>query len=315
LKRRTYPRVDLNKLSNWISALSSYGLPLIELSARKLSDNERRGSLSLEVKQKIQAWKKLKGLEDPDDLEYKYFLESIEAILSRPLENEDMYVPLFQDLSIGKITSFKPNRKRIYYLSKLGCNLANYWGLRQHHYYEATLFWSIIRCTKFNPLIQSLISNPRFYQEGFHDQLIPSRDGISRALVRKWLQHFFLIKNNKPDEAKLAILLLYALVLELNCIIEHKGSLKQYVGVLCETVSEKFSITATAVGFDFLLEWLYSHLDRQVIVGFPSGRGHLGLPSKPSIQILEINGLIPLSIIGEIQSYEIQKAISFGGYR
>lgn len=315
LKHRTYPRVDLNKVSNWLYALSVYGLPLIELSSRKLADRERATTLSVELKQKVQAWKKFKGLEDPDDLEYKYFLEGIEAILSRPLVNEDMDIPLSQNLRLGEIVGVELSRKKIYYLSKLGSNLTNYWESKQHHIYEAALFWSIIRSKNFNPLIQELISDPRFYQKGLQDELIRSQDGISRALVKKWLQHFFLIKNNVPDKSKLAILLLYALALEINEKVEQKGVLEEYVGELCETVSEKFSITATAVNFGLLLECLYSHLNRQTVAGFPSGRGHLGLPSKPSVQMLEIKSVIPLSVMGEIQSYEIQKAISFGGSR
>jgi hypothetical protein len=313
LKERTYPRIDIDKVSNWLSALSTYGLPLTEMSSRKLNEKEKKGQISRDLKEKIKSWKKSKKIDDQDDLEYKYFLEGIEALLHRPLEKEDLYVPLLDDLTLGDIADFELTRKTIYYLSKLGCRLSGYWDSRQHDLYEAMLFWLIIRSKSFNPLIQKLLSDRRLYQMGFQDDLIPSRDGISRGLLRKWLQHFSLIKNNKLDESKLAILLLYALIFEINEAVKKQNPAKFYVEELERIVSKQFSISTPAIDMGVMLEWLYSSIGRQTMVGFPSGRGHKGLPSKPSVQILEINNQIPLSIVSEVQSYEIRKAISFGG--
>jgi len=314
LKLRTYPRVDLAKVSNWLVALSSYGLPLIELSSRKIAEREKKGDFSTEVKQQLTSWKESRELKDPDDLEYKYFLEGIGAILARQLAKEDLDVPLAQNLSFGDVAGSQPSRIRLYYLSRLGSTLVGYWNSKQYHLYESTLFWLLIRSEHFNPLIQGLISDPRFYQMGLQDELISSRDGVSRALVRKWIQYFSLVRGNRPDKSRLATILLFALALEINELVEHKGPLKEYVSELCRTASRRFSITETAVDFSVFLDCLYSHLDRQTIAGFPSGRGHTGLPSKPSIQILEVNSYIPLSIIGAIQPYEVQKAIVFGGF-
>ena len=313
MKERTYPRIDLDKVSNWLSALSIYGLPLTEMSFRKLNEKEKKGQISGDLKEKIKSWKKRKGLDDQDDLEYKYFLEGIEALMCRPLEKEDLCVPLLDDLTLGDIAGFELSRKTIYYLSKLGCRLSGYGDSRQQDLYEAMLFWLIIRSESFNPLIQKLISDRRLYQMGYQDVLIPSRDGISRALVRKWLQHFSLIKNNKLDESKLAVLLLYALIFEINEAVQKQSPAKFYVEELEQIVYEQFSISTSAIDVGIMLEWLYSHISRQTMVGFPSGRGHKGLPSKPSVQILEINNEIPLSIVSEVQPYEVRKAISFGG--
>jgi hypothetical protein len=307
--------VDLSKVTSWLVALSCYGLPLIELSSRKISERKKKGELTPEVIKELTTWKKSIGLEDPDDLEYKYFLEGIEALLSRQFTIEDKEVPLSQNLTLGDIVGTELGRKKIYYLSKLGSTLANYLETSQHHLYEATLFWLIIRSMCFNPLIQGIISNPRFYQTGLRDELIPSRDGISRAVVKKWLVYFSLINNNQLDKAKLAILFLYALALEINESIEQRGALKEYVYELCRGFSDRFSISLNAIDFGSLLDCLYSHVNRQIISGYPTGRGHQGLPSKPSVQILEINSTIPLSVLSQIQSYEVQKAIVFGGNR
>lgn len=313
MKERTYPRVDLNKVSNWLSVLSSYSLPLTEISSRKLNEKENKKQLSGDLKQKITTWKKNKGIADQDDLEYKYFLEGIEVLLSRPLEKEDLDVPLLYDLTIGEIVGYELTRKNIYYLSKFGYRLFTYWNLKQHNLYEAMLFWLIIRSKSFNPLLQKIISDPRIYNNGLQDNLIPSRDGISRALVQKWLQYFSLIRNNKLDESRLSILLLYSLIFEINEVVENQGPSKFYVEELCELVSERFSISLTAIDLSVMLEWIYSNVGREAMVGFPSGRGHKGLPSKPSVQILEINTVIPLLLLNEIQLFEVKKSILFGG--
>ncbi len=79
MKERTYPRIDINKVSNWISTLSTYGLPLTEISSRKLNEKEKNGQITQDLKEKIRFWKKSKGIDDQDDLEYKYFLEGVES--------------------------------------------------------------------------------------------------------------------------------------------------------------------------------------------------------------------------------------------
>lgn len=313
LKLRTYPRVDLAKISNWLMALSSYGLPLIEISCRRIAEKEKRGYVSAEMKRRLVSWKESRGILDADDLEYKYFLERMEVVLTRQVVDEDKDVPLGQNLNLGMIVGDQRNRLQLHYLSRLGSALANYWNLKQYHLYEAALFWLLIRTKQFNPLIQGLISDPRFYQMGIQDELIASRDGISRALVRKWLQYFSLIRDNRPDKSRLAIILLFAFAFEMNELVENRGPMKEYVNELCTTASRRFSITETCVDFGVFLDCFYSHVDRRTMGGFPSGRGHRGLPSKPSVQILEINSCIPISAVEKIEPYEVQKAIIFGG--
>jgi hypothetical protein len=66
-------------VSNWISTLSTYGLPLTEISSRKLNEKEKNGQITQDLKEKIRFWKKSKGIDDQDDLEYKYFLEGVES--------------------------------------------------------------------------------------------------------------------------------------------------------------------------------------------------------------------------------------------
>jgi hypothetical protein len=313
LKGRTYPRVDLSKVGDWFLALSTYGLPLTEITSRRLLDKEENHQISRELKDKINAWKERISINDPDDSEYKYFLDGIEALLSRPLESADLLVPLASDLSLGDLVSAHPKGKNIHYLSRIGCSIFGYLNSGQHNLFEGALFWAIIRSPDFNPLLQKVISDSRLYTNGFQDILIQSKDGISRVLVKKWFQYFGLITNGRIDNQKLSILLWYAIVFELNEIALRQECQKFYVEELSGVLAEKFSISMTAVDFSFIIDWLYSHVNRQTIDGFPSGRGHKGLPSKPSIQIIEIKGKIPLSLADQIHLFELKRAISFGG--
>lgn len=267
----------------------------------------------MEVKKKIMLWKKIRKLEDTDELEYKYFLEGIGAIKARSINLEDMDVPLSDNVTIRDILGREQHRAKMYYLSKLGSQLATYWAHEQYTLYEATLFWMLIRSKSFNPLIQKMLSDPRVYHMGFEDELIPSQDGISRILVKKWLQYFGLLRQNHIDRSRLAALLLYSSIMEINEKITEIGKWKEYVNKLCQYLSSTFYISEVAVDYGTLLDYVYSHVERYVIEGFPSGRGHRGLPSKPSIQILEIKGLIPLLNLESIQVSEIRKAILLGG--
>lgn len=314
MKFRTYPRVDLAKISNWISALSFYGLPLIELSSRKLADKERKHKLSSNLKAEIILWKKSKGIEDSDELEYKYFLDGIEAIQSRAISQEDMDVPISENIILGDVVSTRGSRIKVHYLTKFGSQLADFWTNKQYHFYESALFWLLIRSKRFDPLIQKLLSDRRFYEMGLRDKFVPSQDGISRTLVRKWLQYFGLLKQNELDQSKLVVTLLYASTLEINEQILRRGKWKEYVGNLCKYLSNRFSITEAVIDFSVLLNCIYSHVDRRAFAGYPSGRGHRGLPSKTSIQILEIKDRIQLSNIETIQPLDMMKAINFRGY-
>ncbi|MEM2506996.1 MAG: hypothetical protein QXF61_08150 [Nitrososphaeria archaeon] len=313
-KHRTYPRVDLSKVPNWIIALSYYSLPLIELSSMNLNKKERKGILSAEVKNSIIMWKSSKGLEDVDELEYKYFLEGIGAIKARPINQEDLDVPLSDNLHIRDIMGTEPLKaKKMYYLSRFGSQLAMYWTNGQYFLYEATLFWLLIRSKSFFPLLQKIVSDPRVYQVGLQDELIPSKDGMSRALVKKWLKYFGLIKQADLDGSRLAVLLFCASLMELNEKIADVRNRKEYVDELCHYLSDTFSISEVAVDFGVFLDYIYSHVDRSVVDGYPSGRGHRGLLSKPSVQILEIKKAFPLTILESIQVSEIKKAILLGG--
>ena len=313
LKSRTYPRVDLVRVINWISALSYYGLPLIELSSRSLKDREKKGNLSSKLKAKLMRWKETKGLKDSDELEYKYFLEGIEAIHSRTLSTEDFDIPLFQGATLGDIIFTPSSRTKIYYLSRLGSLLTSFWTDKKHHLYEAALFWLLVRSKRFNPLIQKLLSDFRFYDKGLRDELIPSQDGISRALVKKWLNYFGLLNQNQLDKSKLTVMLMYSTTFEINEQFLERKKWKEYIYNVCRYLSNSFSIAESSIDFCVFLDYLYSCVDRDVLRGYPSGRGHKGLPSKPSIQILELNKCIPLSNLDHVDPSNLLKAIKFGG--
>jgi hypothetical protein len=303
--------VDLSKVSNWIRALSFYGLPLVEFSSRKLIDSEKMGTLSSNLKAELILWKKTKGLDDPDELEYKYFLDGIGVIQSRSFSSEDMEIPISDSTTLGDFVCTGNPRIKMYYLSRLGSLLENFLSNRQYHLYEAGLFWLLIRSKKFNPLIQKILSDPRFYEKGFRDEFIPSQDAVSRGLVKKWLCYFGLLDEHKLNKPKLVATLLYASTLEINEQFLRRGKWKEYVGDACSYLSNCFSITEASIDFNIFLDYLYTRAN--YLKGFPSGRGHRGLPSKPNIQILELKSPIQLSNIGPIQSPDLIKAIAFGG--
>jgi hypothetical protein len=298
---------------NWIIALSFYSLPLIELSSKKLNEKEKKRMLSTEVKENVKFWKRARGIEEADELEYKYFLEGIDAIKVRAINPEDMNVPLSDNLLISDILGSEQLKAKMYYLSKFGSWLATYWTNERYTLYEMTLFWLLIRSKNFTPLIQKMLSDPRIYHIGFQDMLIPSQDGVSRTLVKKWLKYFGLIERDHINRSRLAALLLCSSVMEINEKIAQVGNWKEYVSKLCQHLSSTFSISEVAVDFSILLDYIYSQLERSTIEGFPSGRGHRGLPSRPSVQILEIKSPIPLSLLESIQVSEIRKAILFEG--
>lgn len=310
LRNRTYPRVDLAKVSTWISSLSNYGLPLLELSSRRLTTREKRGEISSQIKEQLLQWKTLQGLCDPDELEYKYFLDGIDAICERNLNPEDNKVlsainPYFKD-----IIEFSNRNIKIYYLSRLGSHLSNFWFKQNYFLYEVTLFWLLIRSQRFDPLLQKMLSDRRFYKQGLTDKLIPSQDGISKSLVKKWFHFFGLTSLKQINKSKLVVLLLFALVFELNELYLQKGRWKEYIGDLCTSLSNRFSISQSAVDFSVLLDYIYSKVNRNILEGYPSGRGHQGLPSKPSVQLLE-GTYIPLSWLDSIQAVDLLKTIVF----
>lgn len=312
MKLRTYPRVDLSKVNSWITALTFYSLPLTEMSSKKLAERERNGTLPKDLKERLKLWKRSMLIEDADDLEYKYFLEGIEAIHDRNLTAEDLVISLSENLTIGDILPSRSSSVKLYYLSRFGSILSEYLSLKQHNLYEAALFWMLIRSSRFNPLVQAVLSDKRLYQTGFRDDLIPSHDGISRNLVKKWLRYFDLLREDRLSAPRLIVMLSYSLVMEINEQLTQKARIREYVEELCRYMSKRFSIAAT-IDFSVLLDLVYLHVDRKVIAGFPSGRGHEGLPSRPNIQILEINECIPLSIIEKLQPFDATKAIKFGG--
>ncbi|MDH5690997.1 MAG: hypothetical protein OEY81_06190, partial [Candidatus Bathyarchaeota archaeon] len=191
--------------------------------------------------------------------------------------------------------------------------LASFWTDEQHHLYEAALFWLLIRSKSFNPLIQKLLSDYRFYEKGLQDELIPSQNGISRALVKKWLNYFGLLNQDQLDKSKLAIMLMYGTTFEINEQLLEGKKWKEYVGNICRHLSNSFSIAEGSIDFSVFLDCLYSHVGRDVLRGYPSGRGHKGLPSKPSIQILELSKCISLSNVDRVDPSNLMKAIKFGG--
>ncbi len=291
--QRTYPRVHLSKIEHWVQVLGTYALPLIEISERKLQERLEKRTLPAHIVERIHAWKTGADIHDSDELEYKYFLECIGAIYGRKATKTDLNVPLFDVLTLKDLRIQRLGAVKMYFLSRLGARLQQALERGQRGVYEALLFWLIIRSERFDPLIQRLIEDPRTYKEGLKDDYIPSNDAISRTVTLSWLQSLSLEHDGSLDTSLLARLMLYAVILEIN----ERCPLKDFVEILARKISERLSVAEAAIDFTLIIDFLYVNSPDGIVDGFPSGRGHLGLPSNPRVQMLEFKRPIPLDIV------------------
>ena len=287
-----------------------YSIPWIELSERKLKKRKRTGQVTPEMYDRIRFWKEELSIVDSDDLEYKYFLENIDVIKTRLVAESDMHVTLFGSLKILDIIGERNARIQMSYLSQLGYLLTSFLESGKYDLYESCLFWLLIRSDKFKPIIQVLLSDPRFYIDEYKEERIISRDGISRALAKKWLNYFGLLKSGKPDYDKISILLLYATVFEINQTLKHYGSWKVYVEEACENLSQAFSISQSTIDYGVFLDIIYERSNGGV-KGYPSGRGHSTLPSKREIQILSFQRKISFEGLSGLDFVLLRHAIRF----
>jgi hypothetical protein len=299
----------LFKVKNWLQALSYYALPLIEFSTRKIEAKVAKGDINANVKDDIISWKATFGIQNSDELEYKYFLQGVGIIEGRPISNEDMEIPLgnicLKDLCPSK-------QAKVFYLTKVGTELVEFDNNQQYHLFESFLFWLLLRSKAFNPLLQKLLSDSRCYNISINEEIIPSKDAMSRMIVKRWLGFFGLINGGRIDRSKLSILLLFSTVMELNDCIS-KSTIKELVENLTKNLSEAFSLNRSVVDFSVFLDYIFSAVDRSIMTGYPSGREHGGLPSRPSVQILEIDKPIPFSVMKKPEASGVIKSLLLGG--
>ncbi len=293
---RTYPRIQLSKVVTWTRLLNVYALPLLEISDRRLRKRVDSGSITPSKKELINRWKKEVGISDPDELEYKYFLEGISAICERRANESDLDIPLFGTMTLKDLNLSRIEGTKMYYLSQLGVRLYSALEANRYDLVEAVLFWLILRSSVFEPVIQKVLADPRTYEHGVDDSLIPTKDAISRRMALTWLHHFGLLKERKIDTRRLSKMLLYAVLLEINELYYQSPWKKELVENTCRRLSASLSLPDSAIDFSILVDFVYLHSTPVYVEGFPSGRGHRGLPSNALIQLLEFKKPIPLDI-------------------
>ncbi len=293
LGARTYPRVQLPKVTNWIRALGVYALPLVEISTRKLHARAEAGELTETVLQRMDLWKRDAGIADPDELEYKYFLQAIDAINERSIEPDELSIPALGDMRLGELLDLGRRNAKMYYLSASGRKLKVALDNRRSDIYEATLFWMLLRTKSFDLLIQRVVSDPRSYQIALTESAVPSQDAVSRRMTVSWLQSLGIVHEQMLDARKLAAALLMAVIFELNeCYVSEKSA-AYYVDELSRRLSQKFSLSESIVSFRALLDLIVARAPSGCVLVYPSGRGHAGLPTEPLIQLLEFRKAIP----------------------
>jgi len=178
--RRVY---DLVKLENWIKALSLYSIPTNEILQDKLNQRLEDGDLDENMYKTIVNWKKSKEFYGNDENDCKLFLKHLEVIDERDIDEFEFSLPLGGD---GPTMSFIKNpHAKMHFLTKYGESLSNYLKTGNNDLYELTLFWLLLRCKKYMPLLQETISNPEAYNGNIKD-LIPTGDSISRNCLLKW---------------------------------------------------------------------------------------------------------------------------------
>jgi len=309
---RTYPRAyDLGKVKNWLKALETYPVPLNEISRRKLKQKLKQGKIHKDIYEQVIKWKREVGISWADELEYKYLLENIGVIESRKLNvSIDLMVPLGGvGPSLEKLLN-KETKTRMYGLSEDGYALLDFLKKGQISAYEQYLFWLILRCDSFDPLLQRTICNPKSYM-GNISEVIPSTDKVSIHCTLSWGRFFGIFVSENIERNRLSTLLISSCCLELNrFILKDSSSQRFFIDELASYLSKKFRLDPSAVNFPQILEVIFKKDSN--IKGFTSGRGRLSLPSYPDIHILEFNRKISLDILEDIAPSDLAKVLFYG---
>lgn len=306
--RRVY---DLVKLENWIKALSLYSIPINEILQDKLIRRLEDGDLDENMYKTIVNWKTSKEIYGNDENDCKLFLKHLGVIDERDIEEFEFSLLLGGD---GPIMSFIKNpRAKMHFLTKYGESLSSYLESGKDDLYELTLFWLILRCKKYMPLLQETISNPEAYSGDIKD-LIPTVDSISRNCLLKWGVYFGFIEQErneyKLNPKKLAKLFISSTILQLNEIKEREIKIKQLVDILSDNFN--FGINTT-IDFTRILDVIFNHTSRNVLSGFTTGRDDVGLPSNRNIQILKFKSVLPLNIIKSISDVDTYGILRYFG--
>jgi len=308
---RTYPRAyDLSKIKNWLSILDQYAVPLIEISRRKLNERENDSEIESEVLDQVCNWKEKKGIALSDDLEYKYFLQHIACITYRTLDKEtDLYVPLGGDgPQLTEVITDPSGREHMYYLTPKGRELTRYEQSGENLKYEGMLWWLLLRCTEFRPILQRSITNPNVYASKSFEDAALSRDSTSRECVKHWAQYFSLIQDDGTlNRQRMGHLLAMATTFELNQRLEDEDVAELIIQNWLEEVRAQFQLDSSFFDLAQALEIAYeANQDR--IDGYTAGRRMKSLPHHLDCQVLSINSNLTVPI-SSISSSRLQSIV------
>lgn len=308
---RTYPRAyALSKVKNWLFILDQYAVPLIEISRRKLNEREDSSEIDSEVLDRVRQWKEMKGIALSDDLEYKYFLQHISCLTYRTLDKEtDLYVPLGGDgPPLSEVVTDPSGREHMYYLTPDGRELTRYVQSGENLKYEGMLWWLLLRCTDFQPILQRAITNPNVYVSKPFEDAAFSRDSTSRECVYHWAQYFSLIQSEGIiSRQRMGHLLAMAVTFELNQRVENEDVTELIIQNWLEDVRSQFQLDSSFFDLAQALEIAYeANQDR--IDGYTAGRRMKSLPHHPDCQVLSINRNLTVPI-SSISSSRLQSII------
>jgi hypothetical protein len=292
--------------------LHTYPIPLVEIDSRKMGSRLQRGEFSQKLFNDVVSWKTRNGIESSEESEYRYLLRDLGVVSARSIDSEvDGGLPLGGDGPV--ISSIVSNRTaRMFYLTTLGERLLELYRI-DRALYENYLFWLIIRNKLYLPLLQQIICNPQSYFTEHIEELIRSSDKISVNSALAWGKYLGIVTRGQGGyylvPQNLATKVLSASLLEVNASCMGKDT--WYVADMIRLLGENLSLSTSAVDFIAVLDLIFKHTSREVVLGYGSSREDLSLRRHPKIQLLQFPKEVPLSIVSEMDSAEILKVLSF----
>jgi len=286
---RTYPRAkNLDLIRNWLRVLTQYDVPLIEISDRKISDRVDEGEINEEVVNDVQAWKEEKGIGSGDENEYRYFLSHLSIIDDRSIDTKtDLIIPIGGDGPLmSELLPDPSGRERMFYLTEYGDRLAQTVKEGLNLQYEGLLWWLLLRCETFRPILQRTISDPSLYDEPVTEN-IPTRDDVSESCTVEWLQYFSLLdEDGSLRGSEVGRSLAVALAFELDEYVNsHEGDV--VIEEWLSDVRQLFQLSDGVFDLTAALELVYE-ANREEMDALTAGRNIKSLPNYSDSQILSV---------------------------
>lgn len=306
-KDRNFPRAyDLSVVKSYLTVLHKCPLPLIEIERRKL-----KHMLSPETADAIREWKCKHGIDSADESEYRYLLRDLGLVGERELTDIDLVLPLGGDGPVVRSFVSPGSKIKTYFLTQEGESLYAQL-ISDRPAYDSALFWLILRNQVYIRLIQQVILDRKSYRADDVRELIRTNDSTSKNCAVQWLRYFGIVRSGKGyrlDTEMLARCLLAATIFELNTYLERDET--YYVKEMDRHLNETFSLSPSATDFVAALDTIFRHVDKSIVQGYTSGRGDTSLPSRPSLSMVKLSGMIPLMIAFKANPAEVLRITKY----